>query len=72
MEELYQPRIITNKSLIGKYISVWIELITNDIIEILDIKDEEKIKEIRENIKMKCNIEYSVLNILRKNLVNNK
>lgn len=72
MEELHQPRIITNRSLIGKYISVWIELITNNIIEILDIKDEEKIKEIRENIKMKCNIEYTVLNILRKNLVNNK
>ena len=36
------------------------------------VKDEEKKKEIRENIKMKCNIEYTVLNILRKNLVNNK
>ncbi len=73
MDNIVQPKVITNRILIGKLLDIWINIVIDDIINILEIKENEEIKKkIRMEIRIKINIEYLVLNKLRNILINNK
>ena len=73
MDNIVQPKVITNRILIGKLLDIWINIVIDDIINILEIKKNEEIKKkIRMEIRIKINIEYLVLNKLRNILINNK
>ena len=63
-----QPIVITNRNLIGKIFNIWIDMILKDIYEILELKEDKILK----NVRKKINIEYIVFNKLRNNLIKNK
>ena len=69
MDNIVQPKVITNRILIGKLLDIWMNIILDDIINILEIKN---IKEIKEKIKINIRVEYLVFNKLRNILINNK
>ena len=44
MDNIVQPKVITNRILIGKLLYIWINIVIDDIINILEIKENEEIK----------------------------